>query len=147
DRLRLWVTPRYLNELNTRQYVGTFAEGRSETFGSRYVFGTVRRNEIALQTRLQLAFTPGLVIELYPVPFASSVRYRSFGELHGARSRELDVYGMGDSSLERSEGDYRVSPGDGMAAFSFKDPDFTVFSLRSTAVLRWEFLPGSTLYA
>ena len=32
------------------------------------------------------------------------------------------------------------------AAFTFDDPDFSVRSLRGTAVLRWEYRPGSTVY-
>src|SRR6478672_3030493 len=31
-------------------------------------------------------------------------------------------------------------------AFSFADPDFTTRSLRGSAVLRWEYRPGSTVY-
>ena len=31
--------------------------------------------------------------------------------------------------------------------FSFGDPDFNLKSLRGTVVLRWEFRPGSTIYA
>ena len=30
--------------------------------------------------------------------------------------------------------------------FLIDEPDFTVLSLRSTAVLRWELSPGSTLF-
>lgn len=30
--------------------------------------------------------------------------------------------------------------------FSFDDPDFTTGALRGTAVLRWEYRPGSTLF-
>jgi hypothetical protein len=33
------------------------------------------------------------------------------------------------------------------SSFSFDDPDFNLKSLRLNAVLRWEFKPGSTLYA
>jgi hypothetical protein len=36
--------------------------------------------------------------------------------------------------------------GDGAARFTIAEPDFTVVSLRSTAVLRWELAPGSTLF-
>ncbi|HMG57501.1 MAG TPA: hypothetical protein VK601_28570, partial [Kofleriaceae bacterium] len=35
---------------------------------------------------------------------------------------------------------------DGAAGFAIDEPDFTVVSLRSTAVLRWELSPGSTLF-
>jgi hypothetical protein len=32
------------------------------------------------------------------------------------------------------------------AAFSFGDPNFSNRSLRGTAVLRWEYRPGSTMF-
>jgi len=32
------------------------------------------------------------------------------------------------------------------APFSFGDPNFTSRSLRGTAVLRWEYRPGSTMF-
>jgi hypothetical protein len=31
-------------------------------------------------------------------------------------------------------------------SFSFDNPDFGLASLRGNAVLRWEFMPGSTFY-
>jgi hypothetical protein len=53
-------------------------------------------------------------------------------------------------TIEYREGDdsYVVDPdGGGPAApFSFSDPDFTTGALRGTAVLRWEYRPGSTLF-
>ena len=44
--------------------------------------------------------------------------------------------------LHRRSGRPRARP----AAFSFRDPDFSLKSLRGTVVLRWEFRPGSMLY-
>jgi hypothetical protein len=35
---------------------------------------------------------------------------------------------------------------DGVQDLSFDNPDFTYLSLRSNAVLRWEYLPGSTVF-
>jgi len=35
---------------------------------------------------------------------------------------------------------------DAGTAFTIAEPDYTVASLRSTAVLRWELAPGSILY-
>ena len=32
------------------------------------------------------------------------------------------------------------------ASFAFDDPNFTSRSLRGTAVLRWEYRPGSTMF-
>jgi hypothetical protein len=58
---------------------------------------------------------------------------------------------LGRSRGRRHRGNkasYSVDP-DGAgpaAAFSFADPDFTTRSLRGSAVLRWEYRPGSTVY-
>jgi hypothetical protein len=35
---------------------------------------------------------------------------------------------------------------DGATDLTFYEPDFRVVSLRTNSVLRWEFLPGSTLF-
>ena len=35
---------------------------------------------------------------------------------------------------------------DGATDFTLSDPDFRVVSLRTNAVIRWEFRPGSTLF-
>jgi hypothetical protein len=52
------------------------------------------------------------------------------------------------SGSEGAGASYAVDPdGAGPAAsFSFSDPDFTTRSLRGSAVLRWEYRPGSTVY-
>ena len=47
--------------------------------------------------------------------------------------------------------DYRVMEGtvyvNHGGAYSFAQPDFDVRQLRSTVVLRWEYRPGSTVFA
>jgi len=51
-------------------------------------------------------------------------------------------------TITRQSGTYTVDPdGAGPAApFAFNDPNFTFRSLRGSAVLRWEYMPGSTIY-
>ncbi len=45
------------------------------------------------------------------------------------------------------EGDtFRVQPGDGGEMFSFGRPDFNFRALRGSAVVRWEYRPGSALF-
>lgn len=127
DRLSLAFMPRYVHARDNRQYVATIADpAATATFGNRYVFATIQRRELAMQMRMQLAFSPTLLLDLYAEPFVSSGRYARFGELPAPRSRELmDIGDIGP-------------PG-------YEDLDFSLLSLRSTLVLRWEFLPGSVL--
>ncbi|MDE3052267.1 MAG: hypothetical protein KGJ70_00165, partial [Gemmatimonadota bacterium] len=66
------------------------------------------------------------------------------------RSIHKLVFGRdtGTISYDAASAAYTVDPdGAGPAhPFSFANPDFTSSSLRGTAVLRWEYRPGSTLY-
>ncbi len=143
ERLRVSLTPRYSNEMDTRQYVSTMDKGRPDTYDKRYIFATINKSEFAVQTRFQLSFSPTLAVELYAEPFASSGQFYDYGEVLARGSNQLLYYG---NVTRTPEGDLSVNPGDGGEMFTLRNPDFTQISLRSTAVLRWEFLPGSTLH-
>ena len=67
----------------------------------------------------------------FEVSFASAPNRLSVAE----RSPEIFLAYFGSPALLR-----------GATGFSIDEPDFTVASLRSTAVLRWELTPGSTLF-
>lgn len=98
-----------------------------------------------MRTRAQLVFLPDLSLELYAEPFVSSGRFTRFGELPAAGSEDLRRYGeVPGTTITPVAGAYTVT--DGTDLFMLEDPDFTVLSLRSTAVLRWELRPGSILY-
>jgi hypothetical protein len=145
-RWQVSIDPNYLSSIDPRQYVTTFEGGRSETFGSRYLFAFVDRTTLLAQIRLDYTITPDMTLELYAEPFAASGRFYDFGELAAPRSRSLRVYGKeaGTTIDPLGDGVYRAT--DGGEAFTFERPDFNVRSFRSNLVLRWEWLRGSTLF-
>ncbi|MEO8553400.1 MAG: DUF5916 domain-containing protein, partial [Kofleriaceae bacterium] len=139
--LRLDVIPGVTSMETERQYLATVEDPAAvDTFGARYVFGHIHRHEAALQLRATLALSPDLVITVYAQPFVSTGKYDQIGELTRAGGSDVRWYATAihDPALRTI-----VDRG---AAFSIDEPDYTVASLRSTAVLRWEFRPGSTLY-
>ena len=145
DRLELSLTPSYFYRRDNRQYIDTITGTGQATAGDRYVFAEVERHELVMQTRLQVVFTPDLAVELYAEPFASSGRFSRFGELPESASRDLRFYGeASNTDIVGLDGVYSVTDGDD--SFQVSNPDFTALSLRSTLVLRWELLPGSTLF-
>ncbi|HEY7530907.1 MAG TPA: DUF5916 domain-containing protein [Gemmatimonadota bacterium] len=146
DRWKVSFEPRFLLGNTARQYLATLDGGRAETFGSRYVFAHTKRSEVATPVRVNYAISPDLGLELYAEPFASSGRYRRFGELGEAGGRDLRTYGEAPgTSLARGE-DGSVLVTDGDAGFTLPNPDFHVVSFRSNLLLRWEWHPGSTVY-
>ena len=147
SRWQISVNPRWNQTVNTRQYFDTIdGGGRDETYGNRYVFASIERSRVVMQTRLNYAFTPDLTLEFYAEPFAASGRYFDHGELLRPRDNELITYGQDGTSItyNRDTGEYQVV--DGAETFSLANRDFNYFSFRSNLVLRWEWSPGSTLY-
>lgn len=142
---QLSLDPIYRREVSTRQYVTQLSGGRAETFGGRYIFGTIDRSTVSTQIRLNYTFRPDLNLDLYAEPFAASGRYDRFGELLAPGSRFRRIYGEGGTTMERGP-DGTVTVQDGAARFTIDNRDFNVLSFRSNLVLRWEWRPGSTLY-
>src|SRR5438309_1140935 len=92
-----------------------------------------------------------LSFQLYAQPFTFAGDYRDFRELRATRAYTFNVYGRDNASTIAYDGaanTYTADPdGAGPApAFTFDNPDFRTRSLRSNAVLRWEYRPGSTLF-
>jgi hypothetical protein len=147
DRLALSVAPRLEDSDEARQFVTAVADagGGAGTYGLRYVFATLARRELAVQLRASLAFSPTLSLEAYVEPFASSGAFSRLGELARAGGSELARYGESGTTIEAIAGGYRVT--DGGQQFELAAADFTVVSLRSTVVLRWELAPGSSVFA
>ncbi len=145
------LSPSFDYDENAAQYVTTVDDPTAvDFFGSRYVFAFIRTRTLSLSTRLNWTFTPNLTLQLFAQPFVASGEYSSFREFAAPRTLEKRVYGedMGTIAYQEADSTYRVDP-DGAGPgpeFSFDDPDFTTGALRGTAVLRWEYRPGSTLF-
>jgi len=145
DRWEMSFDPLWSRGTDTRQFVTTEANGRAETFGTRYIFAHVDLSEISGQFRLNYTFTPNLTLETYVEPFAASGRFHGFGELLAPRRRELLVYGTNGTAIVRNA-DGTQTVRDGSHVFDIDNEDFNERSFRSNAVLRWEWRLGSTLY-
>ena len=144
-RWQLSLVPSFDRQVDSRQYVAVRSGGSGATYGGRYIFAFTDRNELAVETRLNFTLQPDLNLELYAQPFAASGRYFDHGELARARDLPLRRYGTdGTSVVRHADGGLEIH--DGENVFSIPNRDFNVRSFRSTAVLSWEWRPGSTLY-
>jgi hypothetical protein len=145
------LSPSYSRDQDAAQYVTAVDDPTAAAFsGNRYVFGYIRTRTVSLDTRVNWTFTPNLTLQLFAQPFIAGGQYASFREFAAPRSIGKLVYGadVGTIVYDRATSSYRVDPdGPGPAVpFTFGNPDFTTASLRGTAVLRWEYRPGSTFY-
>jgi hypothetical protein len=145
-RWQATISPRYIRNVDPRQYVATRTGGPAATFGSRYIFSYIERSTIAASFRLNYAFTPDLTLEAYAEPFAASGRFYDFGELSAPRSRVLRTYGQAAGTAITRQADRSYVINDGASTFTIGNLDFDQLSFRSNFVLRWEWARGSTLF-
>jgi hypothetical protein len=97
------------------------------TDATHYVFGHLDQRTLSLTLRANYTLRPTLSVQVYGQPFVSAGAYSRFKELvDGRAAADADRY----ASLAYSD-----------------NPDFRVRSFRMTNVLRWEYRPGSVLFA
>ena len=146
------LSPTYDWSQNAQQYVRRQADSTATAFGgNRYVFGFVTTRLMSLETRVNWTLRPTVTLQLYAQPFFASGDYSAFGEYAAPHVLKQVNYGtdVGTLTHDVNAGTYTADP-DGpsgnAAPFTFGDPNFTSRSLRGTAVLRWEYRPGSTMF-
>jgi uncharacterized protein DUF5916/cellulose/xylan binding protein with CBM9 domain len=127
DRLAFSLGPSLAWTANAWQYVGAVPAAQ----GTRYVLGRLEQRTASLTLRADLAFTPRLTLQLYAQPFASRGSFGSFQEVAAPRAPRVED---------------RVRPL-GPGAAGLPDPGYHVRDLRANLVLRWEYRPGSALFA
>lgn len=143
----------FLGHNETRQqFVTSLDDATAAAFyGRRFVFADLVQRTISMNTRLNVTFSPNLTFELFAQPLIASGDYSRYKEYAAPRTGQELVYGedVGTVTVTAAARDvYTIDPdGAGPAAsFDVTDPSFTFRSLRGNAVLRWEYLPGSTLF-
>lgn len=94
---------------------------------THYVFGRLEQRTVAMTFRANYTLSPTLSFQSYAEPFVSAGRYVRYKELTNGRA---------DAYAERFR-PYAYTA----------NADFNIRSFRTTNVLRWEFKPGSTLFA
>ncbi|NIM52487.1 MAG: hypothetical protein GTN62_14245 [Gemmatimonadales bacterium] len=121
------------------------------TFGRRYLFSELVQTSLDVTVRVDVALTPNLSIQLWAQPFVAAGDYQRFKELAQPGTFDFLHYGVDNGStlaLDDSTNIYTADPdGAGPAPpLEFANPDFRFRSLRSNLVIRWEYVPGSTLF-
>ena len=130
------------------QWVGAFDDMlATRTFGKRYVFAKLDQVTLSSRVRVNWTFTPKLSLQLYAQPFVAVGDYSEYKELARSQSYDFVRYGEGGSTFDAAtlvaDPD---GPGGSAETIQLPNRDFNVASLRGTAVMRWEYRPGSTLY-
>ncbi|HEY5923071.1 MAG TPA: DUF5916 domain-containing protein [Kofleriaceae bacterium] len=113
---------------------------------THYVFGTIAQTVVSLTTRVNWTFSPKLSLQLYAQPFIAAGNYRELKDVDNPHAQRFE-----DRFHVLTGNDYSVTDGTVSVShngtYAFAQPDFDFGELRSTVVLRWEYRPGSAVFA
>ena len=129
------------------QYVDSYTSGDEE----KYIFASLDQKTLNLTIRANYNITPDLSVQYYGSPFVSNVLYNRFKKITDPKADEyfkrFILYNSNQLIRNSQDNEYTVDEaGDGIYDYSFSNPDFNFKQFRSNMVLRWEFIPGSTVF-
>ncbi|MEO8294393.1 MAG: DUF5916 domain-containing protein [Gemmatimonadota bacterium] len=151
SNVQFHLSPTITLDREQAQFVGRYDDATAtETFGTRTVFAHLRQRSVGLETRLDWILTRKLTLQTYAQQLIAANRFERYKVLLRPGGYSFGEYGKDlGSAQENASGDITLdADGSGPApSFTTPRPDFTLRSLLLNVVLRWEFRPGSTLFA
>jgi hypothetical protein len=147
NALSVSFNPSYSRQNNMLQYVSTTVMKDDP----RYVFARMEQKTLSFTFRLNYTLNPELTLEYYGEPFVSAGKYTEFKRITvpdaDAFEARYRLYAEDEIVYSAADNVYSVDEdADGAVDYSFDNPDFNFRQFRSNLVIRWEYLPGSTLY-
>ncbi|HEX6557824.1 MAG TPA: DUF5916 domain-containing protein [Longimicrobiales bacterium] len=112
--------------IDNAQWFGNFSESGT----THYSFARLDQRTVSMNVRINYTARPNLTLEFYGEPFASSGSYRDV--------REVSATPRARSFAARFQP--YTPPADAPSL------QFDYIQLRTNAVMRWEYLPGSTVF-
>jgi len=134
----------YAQNTDNMQYASTVA--LSSPAESAYIVARMAQKTYGMTMKLQVNVTPDISLQWYGAPFTSTAKYSDFKKAANPVSnvRSDRFYTFAPDEISFSDGKYTVL--NNSENYSFANPDFNFNEFRSNLVVRWEYLPGSTLY-
>jgi hypothetical protein len=125
-QLQMSISPSLSRSINNTQWFGNFTDAGGLT---HYTFAHLDQRTVAMSARFNYTATPNLTFEFYGQPFIARGRYTDV--------RETSATPGADEYDDRFVS--YTPPSDAKLAFKLTQ-------LRTNAVMRWEYRPGSTLF-
>lgn len=147
DALQISISPSVDWNRNELQYI-TQREFAGDT---RYILGKVDQETYGMSLRANYNITPNLTLEFWGQPFISAGEYSEFKRVHlpnaESYSKRFHLYENTQILFDEENSMYEVyENGNSEPDYTFDDPNFNVVQFRSNFVMRWEYIPGSTLF-
>jgi hypothetical protein len=116
---------------------------------NQYIFASIKQKTLRLSLRFNFNIRPNLSIQYWGQPFISAGKYSDFKKItnpHASQYKDrYHIFNENEINRVDSTNTYLVTDGPGLS-YSIDNPDFSVKEFKSNFVVRWEYVPGSTLY-
>jgi hypothetical protein len=123
SNIELSLGPNYRSDWGLSRWVATLEDEQGNP--TDYIFGEQDMTRVDMTVRGTFTFSRDLSLQVYAQPFIAAVDYGNFKRLVGKGYEYVD-----SSVYDEAE----------------EQPNFTMSSFNSNVVLRWEYMPGSTLF-
>jgi len=135
----------YSYKVDKLQYVDT----QDYNGNKRYILGQINQETLGLTFRIDYNITPEISFQYYGSPFATRGQYKDYKVITNARDDNFNNRFRLIQNMTLVNGDtWQVDEnGDHIVDYSFKKPDFNFNQFRSNLVFRWEYKPGSQIFA
>ena len=144
--LKITLSPNFNSNNDELQYV-TQQDYSNKT---DYIFARIHQKTLSASLRINYIITPNLSIQYWGQPFFASGKYTEFKRITDSRadkySDRFSLLSNNELAYVNPDEMYRVSDQAGNQLYTFDQPDFNVKEFLSNMVVRWEYLPGSTIY-
>jgi hypothetical protein len=139
------LSPSYSRNRNDLQYVTQTDEG------DRYILAQINQQIVSMSLRMNYNITPDLTIQYWGQPFLAAMDYSRFKAVTNPKADKLEdrfhLISESETEYDAEDNVYRIDENlDGIPDYSFDNPDNNYDQFLSNLVLRWEFMPGSTLF-
>lgn len=147
NALNVSLTPFFSTEKSLLQYVET----GSLQGDTRYIFASLDQQTIGFPIRVNVGITPDLTVQYYGQPFISAGKYSRYkmitNPVADVFTDRFIHYGDDQIGYDINDEVYHIDEDlNGTTDYSFDRPDFNAFYFISNLVIRWEYLPGSSVY-
>ncbi len=148
DALQLTFAPRINWNRNDLQWVTQLENDESD---NRYILATIERETFSASLRANYNITPNLTVEFWGQSFFFFGGYSNFKRVTTPDAinyeNRFEPFDDQQISFDESTESYFIDENrDGATDYSFDKPDFDFFQLQTNMVMRWEYVPGSTLF-
>ena len=145
NAMNIIIAPSFSHNQSQMQYVTT-----GDVSGEpRYMMGEIDQTTFRVSLRMTYMITPNLSVQYWGQPFGTSGTYKNYKYITNGSASEYTQRFMNvpPSWLTLNGTNYDVDEGNkGSVDYTFAKPDFNIGQFRSNMVIRWEYIPGSTLF-